>query len=99
MDVQFKGILATEDKYALLLNQIYLYDYEELGSKFLELDNVYHPLAKPGHKFRLANQEYNQRLLDALQNRDYLSNYQEENGELVGRVRQKRTLQMIENKQ
>lgn len=73
------NFLETEDKYALLLNQMDSYKNEELPDLFEELAPVYHQLvARTRHKFRFAYTDYNKKLLDKLVQKDYITSAEEE---------------------
>lgn len=71
--------LEEENKYELLLKQMDNYKDDELSKMFLQLADVYHPLAeRKNHKVRLEHEDYNRRLLEKLQERGYITSYQEE---------------------
>lgn len=73
------GVLAEEDKYALLLNQLDAYKNEELPDLFMELNSVYHQLiTRTRHKFKFAYTYYNKKLLDKLVQKDYITSAEEE---------------------
>ena len=94
------NVLETDKRYALLLNQMSLYTDDELASKFDELDDVYHTLAdRTKHKFKLANTDYNKKLLTALDKRDYITSVQsDKDGKddvLVGYVKQRKNMPVV----
>lgn len=73
------SVLAEDDKYALLLNQMDAYENEELPDLFEELDSVYHQLIeRTRHKFKFAYSDYNKELLDKLVQKDYITSAEEE---------------------
>ena len=73
------SVLEEENKYELLLKQMDNYEDDELSKMFLQLADVYHPLAeRKNHKIRLEHEDYNRRLLEKLQERGYITSYQEE---------------------
>ena len=73
------AVLDEENKYELLLHQMDNYKDDELSQMFLQLADVYHPLAeRKNHKVRLEHEDYNRRLLAKLQERGYITSYQEE---------------------
>ena len=89
------SILENDKRYALLLNQISIFSDDELADKFGELDEVYHVLSgRTKHKFKLADNEYNNKLLTALARRGYITSFQPDmdNKEnvLVGYVKQRK---------
>lgn len=73
------SVLDEENKYELLLHQMDNYNDDELSKMFLQLADVYHPLAeRKKHKVKLEHTDYNRRLLVKLQERGYITSYQEE---------------------
>lgn len=73
------SVLDEEGKYELLLHQMNNYNDDELSEMFLQLADVYHPLAeRKNHKIELEREDYNRRLLAKLQERGYITSYQEE---------------------
>jgi len=85
--------LEKDMRYALLLNQISLFKDNELASMFSELDEVYHTLSnRSKHKFKLADNKYNNELLTALAKRNYITSFQSDKdgneNVLVGFVKQ-----------
>lgn len=73
------NVLDTDDKYALLLNQMDAYENEELPDLFEELNSVYHQLIeRTRHKFKFAYSDYNKQLLNKLVQKDYITSAEEE---------------------
>ena len=73
------SVLEEENKYELLLHQMDNYEDDELPQMFQQLADVYHPLAeRKNHKVRLEHTDYNRKLLAKLQERGYITSYQEE---------------------
>lgn len=73
------NILDENDKYALLLNQLDAYKNEELPDLFAELATVYHQLIdRTRHKFKFVYSDYNEKLLDKLIQKDYITSAEEE---------------------
>ena len=96
------NILETGMRYALLLNQISLFEDNELAIKFSELDEVYHTLSdRSKHKFKLADTKYNKELLAVLAQRGYITSFQSDKdgneNVLVGFVKQMKSTTVAAN--
>jgi len=96
------NILETGMRYALLLNQISLFEDNELAIKFSELDEVYHTLSdRSKHKFKLADTKYNKELLAVLAQRGYITSFQSDKdgneNVLVGFVKQMKSTTVVAN--
>ncbi len=73
------ALLDKENKYQLLLNQIDNYENEDLPDMFNELDDVYKQLTeRTKHKFKFAYTDFNKKLLDALDEKGYISSVNED---------------------
>ncbi len=82
--------LKKEDKYELLLNQIDIFTNQEISEKLKELDDIYKDLSKrEAHLVKLTddNLGYNQRLVNKLKEKGYLSSGEKKNNLIFARVR------------
>lgn len=71
--------MDEENKYELLLKQMDNYKDDELPKLFVQLADMYHPLAdRTNHKISLEHEEYNRKLLAKLLERGYITSYQAE---------------------
>ncbi len=89
-------MVTINNRYELLYNQLDKYSNQEVADKFIELGGVYEPLANNSKKVRLVKTEYNEKLLKALYEREYISREAEierdnESGEEMLTFRIKRT--------
>ena len=67
-------ILPDEHKYELLVNHLDVLRNEDLPELFNQLAPVYHPLAsRTNHKVTLERTPYNERLLERLKKKGYLT--------------------------
>ena len=73
------NILPDEKKYELLVNHIEVLDNKELPALFNQLASVYHSLAlRTNHKVSLDKTGYNEKLLNKLKKKGYLTSVGEE---------------------
>lgn len=77
------NLLNESDRYQLLLNQLEIYTIEEISEKFKTMASVYKALSDTSrrHKEYLDVTDYNRTLLQKLQNKTYITSYEEESYE------------------
>ena len=73
-------LLDSDQRKILLLNQISLYENDELSELFFGLDETYYDLVQKEkrHGFKLDISEYNRELLEKLYDRNYITSFHED---------------------